>query len=70
MGSDGRIGGFTADEVLDAIGAWVAGPGNGEPPRTVDWSPGYARHYGRADLAERFERDGCWPSVKTGVPPV
>ena len=45
--------------LIAAVHRWVAE--YGRPPRVVDWDPAQARIRGRADLAERFERDGVWP---------
>lgn len=38
---------------------------HGRPPVARDWNPGAARAGGRDDLAERFEREGCWPHLTT-----
>jgi hypothetical protein len=45
--------------LVAAVHRWVAE--HGRPPRVIDWDPPQARIRGRADLAERFERDGTWP---------
>jgi hypothetical protein len=37
----------------------------GDAPSVIDWNPTAARRRGRADLAERFHADGCWPHANT-----
>jgi len=37
----------------------------GELPSGFVWNPALLRSKGRADLAERFNRDGCWPLAIT-----
>lgn len=52
---------WTAAEILDAIEEWIAE--HGEPPTVLDWQPSLARFHGERAKAERFEREGCWPTA-------
>jgi Homing endonuclease associated repeat len=54
---------WTRDDLIERIQAW--NETYGSPPGARDWSPSMARKQGRDDIAERFERDGCWPYVNT-----
>lgn len=55
-----RQGGWDKVAVIDAIVDWTNR--FGEPPRVIDWNPALARHHGRHDLAELFDRERPrWP---------
>lgn len=50
---------FGRDGIIERIQTWTAE--HGHPPSARDWNPHMARQDDRPDIAERFERDACWP---------
>jgi Homing endonuclease associated repeat len=51
---------FTADQILDAVRAWVGRYGS--PPTTKDWEPSRALAAGQCWRVDRY-RSGVWPSL-------
>jgi hypothetical protein len=51
---------FTRDEIIRAIHNWTLR--YGEPPRSYDWDPAWARRRGEEWRAERFDPDQ-WPTL-------
>jgi hypothetical protein len=51
---------FTAEQILDAVRAWV--DRYGSPPTTKDWEPSRALAAGQRWRADRY-RNGSWPSL-------
>lgn len=54
---------WSRETLLAAVHEWVARYGS--TPQAADWSQALARQQDRPDLADRFQRDGCWPQVNT-----